>query len=134
MLGAYEGLMKSAPQGMQGPAQSMGGQAMPVGWREAEGSSMQNMKDIIGQMKQIEAMYPDPEMDVHPEHAHKYAALEQDLNQARAMWEHSQGKVTEQAGFKQSIEGGKRTRGTIEGLLKAGSGNVPPPPATAMGR
>lgn len=128
MLGAYESLMKAAPQGIGQPAQSMGGRAMPVGWKEAESASLQHMREISAQMQQIEDMYPDPDMDIHPEHAHRYRSLEADLNQMRQMWEHSMGKSVEQADIKNALEGGRRTRDVTDKAADISAGRISPPP------
>jgi hypothetical protein len=132
MNGAYEGLMKAAPQAIQGLAQSMGGQAQPAGWAEGESAALKNMREISQQMKAIEDMYPDPNMQVHPAHAHQYSALESDLNQMRAMWEHAQGKTTEQAGFRTNMDSGKRTRTLIDEIQRATAGGSPPMPTSPV--
>jgi hypothetical protein len=128
MLGAYEGLMKSAPQGLGQPAQSMGGSAMPVGWKDTVPVAKQHALDIIKQMREIEDMYPDPNMDILPEHAKHYNALEGDLRQMVSSWEHGQNKAAEQSAYKNSLEGGGRTRSLAESLFDAGKGAIPPPP------
>jgi hypothetical protein len=128
MLGAYEGLMKSSPQVGQRPAQSMGGQAMPAGYKETVPIAKKQALDIMKQMREIEAQYPDPNMDVLPEHAHHYSSLEQDLKQAIQSWEHGQGKAVDQGKFKDILKGGTRTRDLAEELFDVGRGAIPPAP------
>lgn len=124
MLGAYEGLMKAAPQGIGQPAQSMGGQAMPAGWKEAEAMALSKMPKIKQRMDQIKAMYPDPEMDVLPEHAHEYSDLQSKYSQMRALWEHSQAKNIQQQELNRKIHSDSDVSDVLTAIA---AGQSPPP-------
>jgi uncharacterized small protein (DUF1192 family) len=132
MLGAYEGLMKAAPQAMPQPAQSMGGRAMPATWRDVPGVAEPQIDSLLKEIDDIHAKYtngPMAGLDVLPEDAAHIQNLHQMLNSATAAREHALGKIGSQAEMEDRMRAAKQeSERTRAELKRAGAGAVPPRP------
>ena len=132
MLGAYQGLMKAAPQGMGQPMQAMGGRAMPATWRDVPKVAQPQIDSILDQIDALHAKYasgPMRGMDILPEDAAHMRNLHQMLNSATGENEHALGEIGKQVEMEDTLAAGKqqseRDRARLQG---ATAGNIPPRP------
>ena len=130
MLGAYEGLMKAAPQAMPKTAQSMGGQAMPVGWKDVPPVANKHIDQVLAEMDALHSKYANGG-DILPEDAAHMNHLRQQLSHLHQWEQHGLGEAKEQAGFQDYLSAMGQESDLIRALKSAGAGKVPPPPSKA---
>ena len=128
MNGAYEGLMKAAPQAM--PQQSMGGQAQTVGWKDVPPVANKHIDQVLQQMDALHQKYADGG-DILPEDASHMHHLRQQLQHLHQWEQHSLGQAKEQGNFQDDLSSMGQESELIRALKSAGAGKVPPSPAQA---
>lgn len=129
MLNPYQGLMKSAAQGIGGPAQSMGGTAQTAAWKDVPPVASGHIDQVLQQMEVLRGKYADPNIDVTPQDAAHMSHLRQQLKHLHQWEQHSLDKSREQGSFRDEVDAVGQESDLMRALKRAGSGAVPPKPS-----
>lgn len=130
MLNAYQGLMKSAQQGVGGPRQSMGGTAQTVAWKDVPPVASGHIDDVLGQMDGLREKYANPNMDVTPQDAAHMSHLRQQLQHLHQWEQHGLDKSREQSNFRDEVDAVGQESDLMRALKRGGAGVIPPRSAT----